>query len=165
MGNTITVQDYAAIPKPMRPRCNYKGETVTDAYRDASWVETERYVVKVGFIGYGSKRPDLTFDLVPADNPPSPDMIHLAHDMLESIVLGNMPLPDFTVPAPDQNYLAMIKIMANTLCWVLGHTGNPMVAHELYAIDQWLRAHGFAMVDTAGNPVLQFPEPPAEEPR
>lgn len=58
MPNTITVKDYLALPDFERPEVTYNGNKVIGAYRDPSYKDVERYVIKYEDYGVGSKKPE-----------------------------------------------------------------------------------------------------------
>lgn len=96
-----------------------------------------------------------------ADPPgPEPDKVRIqqAHDMIEMVVLGELPLP----PGWD---LEPLKECLNVLCWVLGHQNVPTFPDNLFKLDVYLRAQGFVMRDfNTGRPAPPFERPPGAEP-
>lgn len=100
--------------------------------------------------------------------------VQQAHDMLQAIVLGELPTP----PGRRSRHLwganraAMIENL-NALCWVPARAGServrgdehknvPTMAANLLALDAWLCEHGFVMMDQAGMPAPAFPVEPEE---
>lgn len=83
------------------------------------------------------------------------EQIQQAHDLLEAVILGELPTP------PGADRLAMMENL-NALCWVLEHKNVPTLAANLHALDTWLREHGFVMTTLEHQPAPAFQIEPEE---
>jgi hypothetical protein len=65
--------------------------------------------------------------------------IQRAHDILEALVLGDVPNVMTEEEAP------LVLVMLDTLCWVLGHDANDAFARNLRQIEADIEALGFRL--------------------
>ena len=85
----------------------------------------------------------------------TPAEIQRAHDILVSIILGEIPNPfvasiDRLEPALDKlrkdrpDICALMAMAANAevLCWLLGHDHNTTFADNLAKIEAWMKEQG-----------------------
>lgn len=61
---TITIAQYMALPEGERPQVMYNDDMVEDVYRDPTYRNDERYVIRFDTYGYGSKRPETELEVV-----------------------------------------------------------------------------------------------------
>ena len=67
------------------------------------------------------------------------DAIQRAHDLLTSVVLGEVP-----VKPPDELMPELMGALS-ALCWVLNHDHNPMLYNNLAAIEKELLRRGYVL--------------------
>jgi hypothetical protein len=60
---TMTIAAYLALPAEQRPAVTYHGETVEKIYRDPTYPLDERYVIRLGGWGAGSKHGNTLLDV------------------------------------------------------------------------------------------------------
>jgi len=58
MNTVISIAEYLKQPPDKRPEISWKGQKITNIYRDPAYPNEERYVVRTETIGYGSMKPD-----------------------------------------------------------------------------------------------------------
>ncbi len=64
---TMTIAAYLALPAEQRPAVTYHGETVEKIYRDPTYPLDERYAIRLGSWGTGSKRGDTLLTVLPSE--------------------------------------------------------------------------------------------------
>ena len=67
------------------------------------------------------------------------DAVQRAHDLLTSVVLGEVP-----VKPPDELMPELMGALS-ALCWVLNHDHNPMLYNNLAAIEKELLRRGYVL--------------------
>lgn len=60
---TMTIAAYLALPAEQRPAVTYHGETVEKIYRDPTYPTGDRYVIRLGGWGTGSKHGNTLLDV------------------------------------------------------------------------------------------------------
>jgi len=69
----------------------------------------------------------------------SADEVQRAHDILVSVILGELPMPS------SEESKKTLATVASGLCWVLRHEHNRGMADTLASVETWAIAHGFTL--------------------